>query len=121
MQSRQQPVQNFPGTSKMEACMVIFINLLRAALCTTTAIMDTPFLEIVSEYAKPMEHGQVKNQRVVSTIVYGVLKSQLVALVATYDIIQVNSVGAKVIMVASNHSNCQAVVHYYSQCQNMLA
>lgn len=54
----------------MEILLVIIMGLLRAALRTTTAIMDTPFLEIKSEYVKPMEHGLVNNQAVVSTIVY---------------------------------------------------
>ena len=49
--------------------MVIITDLSRAALCTTTAIMDTFFLEIVSEDVKQMEHGRVNNQYVVSTIV----------------------------------------------------
>ena len=61
----------------MDTCIVIITNLLRVALCTTTAIMDTPLLETVSEDVKPMEHGQVKNQHVVSMIVYGLRWSKL--------------------------------------------
>ena len=46
--------------------MVVFTYLSRALLWTTAAMMDTPFLEIMSEYVKPMEYGRVNNQHVVS-------------------------------------------------------
>ena len=59
------------GTFHMDICMVIYTYLMRAALRTATAIMDTPFLEIKSEYVKPMEHGRVNNQHVVSMTDYG--------------------------------------------------
>ena len=76
----------------MEGCLVIITELSRTVLCTTTAIMDTPFLEIMSEYVKSMEHGRVKNQHVVSTIVYGFrwgkLNSQFLALVAAHNIVR---------------------------------
>ena len=52
----------------METYMVMFMKLSGAVLCTTTAIMDIPLLEIMSEYVKPMEHGRVNNQHVVSMI-----------------------------------------------------
>ena len=65
-------------------------NLLRAALWTTTAIMDMPSLEMMSEYVKPMEHGRVNNQHVVSMIVtglrWGKLISQFLALIAAHNI-----------------------------------
>ena len=54
----------------METLLVIIMELLRAMLHTTTAIMDTSFLEIISEYVKPIEHGLVNNQDVVSAIAY---------------------------------------------------
>ena len=56
--------------TQMDTCMVIITNLSREAMCTTPAIMDTPLLEIMSEHVKPMELGRVKNQHVVSMIVY---------------------------------------------------
>ena len=55
----------------MDTWVSIMTHLLKAAWCNTTAIMDTPLSEIVSEFVKPMEHGRVNNQHVVGMIVYG--------------------------------------------------
>ena len=71
MQLGHQHVHNFLRTSQMDTCMVILPNLLRVPWHTMAAIMDTPFLEIMSEFVKPMEHGRVNNQHVVSMTVYG--------------------------------------------------
>ena len=54
----------------MDICLVVITNLSWEAACTTTVIIHTPVLEIVSEDVKPMERGRVKNQLVVSMIVY---------------------------------------------------
>ena len=67
----------------MDTCMAVFTNLLMAALHTTAAIMDTPFLEMISAYVKPMEYGRVNNQRVVSWLIMVLDLTKFLDLVTT--------------------------------------